>query len=214
MRRLRRRRQRRRVRSGASMRSEVVGRVERRRRWSDGEKLAVVMASLEPDAVVATVARRFCLYCKVPEKGRFPWPSPADGAALRLTSGQISMLCDQPGFAEPDTADEFLEATAMRGGRAAQAEIGVDHVDIGFMPPEVASALAQRVLEPRALLIAHHLMGRRLPDVGDGPALQMRRLDKFGHHERSPPEPWRYRRRSVVAGLAATSSIEPRAPCS
>jgi len=41
------------------MRGEVVGRVERRRRWSDGEKLAVVMASLEPDAVVATVARRF-----------------------------------------------------------------------------------------------------------------------------------------------------------
>jgi hypothetical protein len=63
--------------------------------------------------------------------------------------------------------------------RPAQAEIGVDHVDVGFMPSEFASALAQRVLEPQALLIAHHLMGRRLPDVDDGPALQMRRLDKF-----------------------------------
>ena len=34
----------------------------------------------------------FCLYYKVLEKGRFPWPSSADGAALRLTTGQLSML--------------------------------------------------------------------------------------------------------------------------
>jgi transposase-like protein len=38
------------------MRGEVLGRVERRRRWSVEEKLAVVMASLEPGAVVSTVA--------------------------------------------------------------------------------------------------------------------------------------------------------------
>lgn len=34
----------------------------------------------------------FCLYYKVLEKGRFPWPSPADGSALRLTSAQLAML--------------------------------------------------------------------------------------------------------------------------
>ncbi|HKK36415.1 MAG TPA: IS66 family insertion sequence element accessory protein TnpB, partial [Paracoccaceae bacterium] len=34
----------------------------------------------------------FCLYCKVLEKGRFPWPSPVDGTALRLTSAQLSTL--------------------------------------------------------------------------------------------------------------------------
>ena len=33
----------------------------------------------------------FCLYYKVLEKGRFPWPSPADGAA-RLTAAQLAML--------------------------------------------------------------------------------------------------------------------------
>ena len=33
----------------------------------------------------------FCLYYKVLEKGRFPWPSPADGTA-RLTSAQLAML--------------------------------------------------------------------------------------------------------------------------
>ena len=33
----------------------------------------------------------FCLHYKVLEKGRFPWPSPADGTA-RLTSAQLAML--------------------------------------------------------------------------------------------------------------------------
>ena len=33
----------------------------------------------------------FCLYYKVLEKGRFPWPSATDGTA-RLTAAQLSML--------------------------------------------------------------------------------------------------------------------------
>ncbi len=33
----------------------------------------------------------FCLYYKVLERGRFPWPSAADGSA-RLTSAQLAML--------------------------------------------------------------------------------------------------------------------------
>jgi transposase len=33
-----------------------------------------------------------CLSYKVLEKGLFPWPSPADGAAVRLTSAQLAML--------------------------------------------------------------------------------------------------------------------------
>jgi transposase len=33
----------------------------------------------------------FCLYYKVLERGRFVWPSPADGVA-RLTAAQLSML--------------------------------------------------------------------------------------------------------------------------
>jgi len=41
------------------MRGEVPGGVERRRRWSVGEKLAVAMASLEPGAAVSAVARGF-----------------------------------------------------------------------------------------------------------------------------------------------------------
>lgn len=33
----------------------------------------------------------FCLYYKILEKGRFPWPAPADGVA-RLTAAQLAML--------------------------------------------------------------------------------------------------------------------------
>ncbi|MDX0408244.1 IS66 family insertion sequence element accessory protein TnpB [Sinorhizobium medicae] len=33
----------------------------------------------------------FCLYYKVLETGRFPWPSAADGTA-RLTAAQLAML--------------------------------------------------------------------------------------------------------------------------
>jgi len=33
----------------------------------------------------------FCLYYKVLERGRFPWPSAKDGA-VRLTSAQLAML--------------------------------------------------------------------------------------------------------------------------
>ena len=33
----------------------------------------------------------FCLYYKVLERGRLPWPSPADGT-VRLTSAQLAML--------------------------------------------------------------------------------------------------------------------------
>lgn len=33
----------------------------------------------------------FCLYYKILERGRFPWPSPVDGTA-RLTAAQLAML--------------------------------------------------------------------------------------------------------------------------
>ena len=34
----------------------------------------------------------FCLFYKVLEKGRFPWPSGAQGSPVRLTSAQLAML--------------------------------------------------------------------------------------------------------------------------
>ena len=56
---------------------------------------------------------------------------------------------DQPDLAESDPADKLLEAASLRGGRAAQAKIGIDYIDVGLMPSEFAGALAQRVLQPQ-----------------------------------------------------------------
>jgi len=77
----------------------------------------------------------------------------------------------------------------MCGRGTAQTEIRVNYINVGLMPSKIAGALAKRVLQPQALLIAHDLMRRRLPNVDDGLALQMRQLDQLGHHERPPPEP-------------------------
>ena len=38
----------------------------------------------------------FCLTYKVLERGRFPWPSPADGT-VRLTAAQLAMLWGEEG---------------------------------------------------------------------------------------------------------------------
>jgi len=42
----------------------------------------------------------FCLHYKVLEKGRFPWPSAADGTA-RLTSAQLAMLWEGMDWRRP-----------------------------------------------------------------------------------------------------------------
>ncbi|WP_292365609.1 IS66 family insertion sequence element accessory protein TnpB, partial [Mesorhizobium sp.] len=43
----------------------------------------------------------FCLYYKVLQKGRFPWPSAADGTA-RLTSAQMAMLWERIDWRRPN----------------------------------------------------------------------------------------------------------------
>jgi len=43
----------------------------------------------------------FCLYYKVLQQGRFPWPSVSDGTA-RLTSGQLAMLWEGIDWRRPN----------------------------------------------------------------------------------------------------------------
>ena len=43
----------------------------------------------------------FCLYYKVLEKGRFPWPNAGDGA-VRLTSAQLAMLWEGIDWRRPN----------------------------------------------------------------------------------------------------------------
>ncbi|MDR9815125.1 IS66 family insertion sequence element accessory protein TnpB [Rhizobium hidalgonense] len=43
----------------------------------------------------------FCLYYKILQKGRFPWPAASDGTA-RLTSAQLAMLWEGIDWRRPD----------------------------------------------------------------------------------------------------------------
>lgn len=43
----------------------------------------------------------FCLYYKVLERGRFPWPNAQDGT-MRLTSAQLAMLWEGIDWRRPD----------------------------------------------------------------------------------------------------------------
>jgi transposase len=51
---------------------------------------------------------------------------------------------------ESDTGNEILEALPTRCAGAAQSKIGIDYIDIGLTPPEFASTLSERILQPQA----------------------------------------------------------------
>jgi hypothetical protein len=93
---------------------------------------------------------------------------------------------DQADLAQGDARDQVLEARAVRGGRPAQAEVGVDDVDIGLTPAELAGALPQRVLQAQALLVAQHLVRGGLADVDHRTAAEVVRLDELRTHGSAP----------------------------
>lgn len=75
------------------MRGEVLGRVERRRRWSIRDKLAVVVASLEPGAIVSDVARRF----DVTRQQVYDWRRAARRGDLGMRGGVVGFVEVVPG---------------------------------------------------------------------------------------------------------------------
>lgn len=59
----------------------------------------------------------FCLYYKILQRGRFPWPSAADGAA-RLTSAQLAMLWEgidwgRPNWGAPPARVDFISLNLL-----------------------------------------------------------------------------------------------------
>jgi transposase len=86
------------------VRGEILGRIERRRRWSVEEKVAVVMASLEPDAVVSNVARRF----DVTRQQIYDWRRAARRGELGMPGGVmgfVEVIAGPPGD-DPATGAE------------------------------------------------------------------------------------------------------------
>jgi transposase len=100
------------------MRDEVLGGVERRRRWSVGEKLAVAMASLEPGAVVSDVARRF----DVTRQQVHDWRRAARRGDLGMPGGVVGfveVVSGPPPHRSVIEAEAAPLATGPDGGRGA-----------------------------------------------------------------------------------------------
>src|SRR3954454_22276456 len=89
----------------------------------------------------------------------------------------------------------------MRGRRPAQAEIGVDDLDVCLLPAEIAGALVQRVLQAQALLVGQHLVRRGLADVDHGLAAEMPGRDEVRDHGSPPGE----RREAAETGSVSPS---------
>ena len=112
------------------MRGEVLGGVERRRRWSAGEKLAVVMASLEPGAVISEVARRFDVtrqqvydWRRAARRGDLGGPGGVVGFLEVLPDAMASAPVPSAGGAPPTApSDVAADATATSGARV---EVGL-----------------------------------------------------------------------------------------
>ena len=100
------------------MRVEVLGGVERRRRWSRGEKMRILTESLEPGAKVAEVARRNDVASSV----LFAWRRQA-----RLPAATTTMVPVM--IADPDVS--VPAAPTRRRTRRPAKERGLIEIDLG-----------------------------------------------------------------------------------
>ena len=102
------------------MRVEVLGGVERRRRWSRDEKMRILAESLEPGAKVAEVARRNDVVPSV----LFAWRRQA---RLPVTAASTTMVPVK--IAEPGVAPSIV--TKPRRTRGPAKERGLIEIDLG-----------------------------------------------------------------------------------
>jgi transposase len=134
------------------VRYEVLGKVERRRRWGASEKLAVVMASLEPDAVVSEVARRF----DVTRQQVYDWRRAARQGELGTPGGVVGFLEVVSGPATIDSEAEPApiagapDRATIAGGTTSQAcatvEIGLAGGRLLRVPVGLPTAELQRLI--------------------------------------------------------------------
>ena len=112
-------------------RVEVITGPERRRRWSEEEKRAIVAASLAPGAMVSEVARR------------------ADVGAGQIYRWRKELRVARDGFAAvliapPDTMAGATVNDAMCGEPAIEVEFAKARVRIpGSVPAELAAAIVR-----------------------------------------------------------------------
>ena len=139
------------------MRGEVLGGVERRRRWSAGEKLAVAMASLEPGAVVSDVARRF----DVTRQQVYDWRRAARRGDLGMPGGVVGFV---EVVAAPPAHNAAVETESRQTETAPEIAPNIATTAVSAVP-----ALAMTV---EIVLVG----GRVLRAPSDLPTAELRRL--------------------------------------
>ena len=102
------------------MRVEVLGGVERRRRWSHDEKMRILAESLEPGAKVAEVARRNDVAPSV----LFAWRRQARFPVAAASTAMVPVK-----IAEPAVTPSV--ATKARRTRGPAKERGLIEIDLG-----------------------------------------------------------------------------------
>lgn len=119
------------------MRGEILTGVERRRRWSVEEKLRVVRASLEPDAVVSDVARRFDVtrqqvydWRRAARRGDFDGTTSIVGfIEVRPPEGETDPPPDAETPPEPSAPDVMIEI-GLPGGRSLRVPAALATADL------------------------------------------------------------------------------------
>jgi transposase len=130
-------------------RTEIISRVERRRRWSVEEKVRLLEATMQPGASVAAVADRH----GVSRSLLFLWRKQAKAGLMRgvspLTPADVPVLApvvvaaEPPAMAKP--ASKAQRKMAPRAGCVVEVSLGNGRVlkaDEGIAPERLAALVA------------------------------------------------------------------------
>ena len=116
------------------MSQEILVGPERRRRWSDGEKIAILIEAADPDMTVAEVARRH----GITRQHIYQWRSAMRQGRLVDENGGPFLAVeyvgpsDDDGDDAPSSVDGLIEVT-LRKGRVLRAPASI--------PPGVLTSL-------------------------------------------------------------------------
>src|SRR5260221_892895 len=127
------------------MRVEVLGGVERRRRWSSDEKTRIVEETLVPGAKISEVARRNGVSASLVftwrRQARTGGPPPVIAprfAAVRIAGPDTGAVISKPPSQEPKQSRPAASgrggviSITLGGGKRAR---GDPHVDVGALAP-------------------------------------------------------------------------------
>jgi transposase len=110
------------------MKGEILG-VERRRRWSDGEKLAILAAVGVNGATVTEVARRH----EITRSQVYGWRRDLKRKRLLPAAAPVCFVSLTPGSPDPDTREDLsgpkgIVEIVLRGGRLLRVPSDLDGV--------------------------------------------------------------------------------------